>query len=255
MQFTLKNLCLCAVVTLSSGSVFAVNDQTEQNVFSGHIGAVTQYIFRGGIENNDIAFQGGLEYAHHTGLFVGYWGSTLDYDSTDEAKDHGFEHDFILGYANELNEDLNYSTQVTAFVYHNGGSSYNEDRSEARRSTGTEWFTTVGYKDLSLGVGVALSDANYGNAGDVYLNAAYRYPLVYDISLNTSIGASLYNDQRDDSLIQTTKNVVINETRIGLSTLLAHSGVDMALDYIWGGKNRLNEKYDDHLVFAVNYSF
>lgn len=255
MQSVLKYSCLAFVLSLSSISALAAQENVEHGVLSGSIGAVTKYVYRGGVENDDIAFQGGLQYAHKSVVFVGYWGSTLDYDSTDEHKDHGFEHDFAIGYANEINEDLSYSTQVTAFVYQNGGRSYNADRTESRRSTGTEWFTALDFKDLSLGLGVALSDANYGNAGDVYLSAGYGYPLIYDISLNTSVGASIYNDNRDDDLIQTSKTFVVNETRLGLSTPLADSSVDIALDYIWGGKNRLNEKLDDHLVFAVNYSF
>lgn len=255
MQSALKYPCLALVLSLSSISAFAAEEHIEYGVISGNIGAVTKYVYRGGVENGEIAFQGGLQYAHKSGVFVGYWGSTLDYDSTDKNKEHGFEHDFTVGYANEINEDLSYSTQVSAFVYQNGGRSYNQDRSESRRSTGTEWFTTLDFKDLSFGLGVALSDANYGNAGDVYLSAGYSYTWIHNISLNTSVGASIYNDNRDDDLIQTTKNFVVNETRLGLSTPLADSSVDIALDYIWGGKNRLNEKFEDHLVFAVNYSF
>lgn len=257
MRLFTNKLCLALIMALSSMSVIASekNEQAQHGVFSGSIGAVTKYVYRGGVENNDVAFQGGLEYTHNTGVFLSYWGSTLDYDSTDVNKDHGFEHDLGIGYTNEINEELSYRTQVTAFIYHNGGSIYNEDQLERRRSTGTEWFSTLNYKKLNLGLGISLSDANYGNAGDIYLTAGYSQPLIEELSLNTSIGASVYNDQRDDSIIQTEKSFTVNETRIGLSTPLSNSGVDIALDYIWGGKNRLNEKLDDHLVFAVNYSF
>jgi hypothetical protein len=34
----------------------------------------------------------------------------------------------------------------------------------------------VFYNDLSLGLGVMLTDVNYANAEDVYLSAAYIYP-------------------------------------------------------------------------------
>lgn len=257
MRLFTNKLCLALIMALSSMSVIASekNEQAQHGVFSGSIGAVTKYVYRGGVENNDVAFQGGLEYTHNTGVFLSYWGSTLDYDSTDVNKDHGFEHDLGIGYTNEINEELSYRTQVTAFIYHNGGSIYNEDQLERRRSTGTEWFSTLNYKKLNLGLGISLSDANYGNAGDIYLTAGYSQPLIEELSLNTSIGASVYNDRRDDSIIQTEKIFTVNETRIGLSTPLSNSGVDIALDYIWGGKNRLNEKLDDHLVFAVNYSF
>ncbi|WP_338560319.1 TorF family putative porin [Acinetobacter sp. KS-LM10] len=257
MQFSLQKSWLALVISVLTTSVFAQvqNEDSSQGKISGNFGAVTKYIYRGGVENDDITFQAGLKYEHKSGVYLNYWGSTLDYDSTDINKDHGFEHDFGIGYTKEINEALTYRTQVTAFVYHNGGSSYNDDRSERRRSTGTEWLNTLNYRNLSLNLGIALSDANYGNAGDMYLGAGYSHPLFYDILLNTSIVASIYNDHRDNSLVQTEKNFLFNETRVGLSMPLVDSGVVIGLDYIWGIKDRLNQDLDEHLVFAVNYSF
>ncbi|WP_167356282.1 TorF family putative porin [Acinetobacter kyonggiensis] len=33
---------------------------------------VNQYIYRGGVENDDVALQTGIKYAHHNGVAVGY---------------------------------------------------------------------------------------------------------------------------------------------------------------------------------------
>ncbi|WP_347453445.1 hypothetical protein [Acinetobacter thermotolerans] len=99
-----------------------------------------------------------------------------------------------------------------------------------------------------------LADASYANAGDVYLSAAYSYPLPKDFSLNTSIGASIYNDSHDDQLLNTTESVAFNEARIGFSKTLAEK-IDVSLDYVYGGEDREGSDLDDHVVVGVNYNF
>lgn len=239
---------------LLSTVAFGENNKIFANgEWSGNIGVVTKYVYRGGVENDDVALQGGVTYTHNSGVFLGYWGSTLDYDS--KGRDHGLENDFSIGFAHDLNDDWSYSTLVTAYVYQNGGHTYNDLRTDKRSTTGYDLVNNLSYKDLSFGLSVSLADANYGNAGDVYLSTAYRYELPYDLSLNTVVGASFYNDRRDDLIIQTPKNFIVNEVRLGLSKVLLNTGMEMTLDYIWGVKDRYDEKLDDHLVYGVSYHF
>lgn len=250
---TMLKKCIAPFLLLSMSPYLHAEYQVLNGEVTGELGVVTKYVYRGGVENDDIALQGGLSYSHQSGLFVGYWGSTLDYGP--KGGDHGSEHDFSIGFANTFNEDWSYSSQIMAYVYENGGQTYNEDRTEKRPTTGYDLVNEISYKDLSLGLSVSLADADYGNAGDVYLSAAYSYALPYDFSLNTSIGASYYQDGRDDSIVQTTQDFTLNEVRLGISKPLLDTGIDMALDYIWGGKNRYDEQFDDHLVYAMTYRF
>ena len=250
-----KKAVLLAFVSLASVPAFAEQATAETGVWSGNLGVVNKYIYRGSEENDDPSLQAGLEYAHRSGVFAGYWGSMLNYDPTDESQSQGFEHDFYVGYGRELNEDWSYKSQVIAYVYQGGGSVYNNDRSEKRRTTGIELLNDVSYKDLTVGMGVFLSDVNYGNAGDVYLNAAYSYALPYDLSLNTSVGVSIYNDSRDDSLVTTTEDLTFTEARLGFSKPIADTGLEFSADYVWGGKDREGERFDDNVVVGLTYSF
>lgn len=245
---------LFAVVTTPAFATEQI-EPTAQGQWSANIGVVSKYVYRGSVENNDLAIQGGFGYTHRSGLLVEYWGSTLDYDPSDENKTHGFENDFYIGYTNEINENFSLSTKLAAYFYHRGGSVYNEDLTEKRQTTGTEWITQLDYQNLALSMAVSLSDVNYGNAGDVYLSAGYSYELPQDFAINTLLGVNVFNSSRDDSLIETRKSSVFNEARLGLSKSFADTGVDMTLDYIWGGNDRTNENLDDHLVFGLSYSF
>ncbi len=80
----------------------------------------------GGIENDQPTLQAGLEYEHASGLYAGYWASTLNYDAADVSKDHGVEHDFYMGYAGTLSPDLSYRSHIVTYLYNDGGSVYNE---------------------------------------------------------------------------------------------------------------------------------
>ncbi|WP_350308290.1 TorF family putative porin [Acinetobacter silvestris] len=238
---------------LTSCSVFAENS-VGHGVLTGDVGLVSQYIYRGGVENDDIAMQAGLEYAHQSGFSVGYWGSTLDYDATDETHAHGFEHDIYISYAQELHQNWAYKLQATSYIYQNGGTVEGE-KGEQRKTTSFDVLAELAYKDLTLGAAVLLADALSGNAGDVYLSAAYSYALPQDFNLNTSMGVSAYNSHHDDSLLQTKKDFAFNEARIGVSKNIPHLGATASLDYILGGQDRLGKDLKNHVVLGLKYNF
>lgn len=246
---------MALLLALTSFHAFAADNAEASRALTGSVSILSKYIYRGGVENDDAALQAGLEYAHSSGAFAGYWGSTLDYDSTDESKDSGFEHDFYLGYGRTLNEDWSYRTQLTAYVYQNGGAVYSEDGSEKRRTTGVELLNNIDYKNLSVGLAVMLADVNYSNAGDIYLSAAYEHALPQDFALRTSVGGFIYNDRRDDGIVETAEHAVFSEARIGLAKALGKTGAEAVLEYVWGGRDRMGESLEDQTLIGLNYSF
>ena len=238
---------------LLSQTAVAETEKAAQHL-SGNIGVVSQYVYRGGVENNDPALQGGLEYAFNNGISVGYWGSTLDYDMTDESKDHGIENDLYIAYDHEINQDLSYRLQATSYIYHNGGTVY-ADNDEKRKTTGFDALAAVTYKELTMSMTVMLADAAFANAGDMYISAAYSHALPYEFMLNTSIGASIYNSSRDDALMETEKDFAFNEARIGISKDIAQTGLKASVDYVFGGQDRMGNDFDNNTVVGLNYAF
>lgn len=253
-RFLPKKSAICTLLASLVLTQVAFAESEDESRLSGNIGLVSKYVYRGGMENDDPALQGGLEYAFDRGFSVGYWGSTLDYDMTDERKNRGFEHDFYLAYDRELNQDWSYRLQATSYVYHNGGTVY-ADNGEKRKTTGFDALGALTYKDLTLSMAVMLADAAFANAGDFYVSAAYSYALPYDVMLNTSVGASVYNSSRDDELMETKKDVAFSEARIGLSKEIANTGLTASVDYVFGGEDRVGEDFDDNTVVSLNYAF
>ena len=257
MQQISHKIALSVGLALSSLSALAEENITAPaGALSGTFSVVSQYIFRGAVENDDVALQAGIEYAPTSAITLGYWGSTLDYDPSDSSadKDHGFEHDFYLSYARPLSSNWSYKIQTTAYYYQDGGTVHAEE-GDQRHTTAFDLLGELAYKDLTFSATVMLGDASFANAGDLYLSTAYQYALPQNFTLNSSIGVSVFNDRHDDAIIETRDNVVLSEARIGLAKPIANTPAEVTFDYIWGGKDRMAERFDDHLVLGINFNF
>lgn len=113
MKFALKALSL-AVVAAASTFTYA-DEATSVHSVSGNIGVLSSYNLRGITnvpENKDATIQGGLDYSHASGFYVGWWGSTLNYG---DDLPNGFENDFYAGYNGSINDDLGYTAGLTYY--------------------------------------------------------------------------------------------------------------------------------------------
>ena len=79
--------------------------------FSGNAAVYTDYSFRGVSQTNrDMAGQWGIDYNHESGVFVGLWGSSTNFDQT------YLEQDFYGGYQGAIG-DFSYKVSTTFFYY------------------------------------------------------------------------------------------------------------------------------------------
>lgn len=78
---------------------------------SGNVAVVTDYSFRGVSQTQrDMAVQGGIDWNHDSGVFLGTWASPVDFG------DAYLEADFYGGYAGAI-EDFSYKVSTTYFYY------------------------------------------------------------------------------------------------------------------------------------------
>lgn len=111
MLKTKKTLLAASIITasaLSSGPVLAE--------ISANIGITSNYIVRGVTEtNNQAAIQGGLDFEHESGFYVGTWASNVDWSDDDESM-KGYEVDVYLGFAGEVG-DFGYDVGYIRYMY------------------------------------------------------------------------------------------------------------------------------------------
>jgi uncharacterized protein (TIGR02001 family) len=84
---------------------------------SGNVAIVTDYSFRGVSQTQrDMAVQGGIDWNHDSGVFVGTWASPVDFSNASGTENAYLETDFYGGYAGAI-EDFSYKTSATYFYY------------------------------------------------------------------------------------------------------------------------------------------
>lgn len=211
---------------------------------SGNIGVFSKYMLRGLTENEDVTVQGGLDYAHASGFYAGWWASNLGY-GTDG---NGFEHDFYLGYAGAMDQ-FSYDVGLIQYIYMDVDDS---DLAEAKLSVG---FDAGEAGSFGLATNILLKDGAWGNSGDTYLYASYEKALPKDFTLGATLGYYFYDDSVSDYGVVTTEDGAFRHLDIGLSHPIGKTGADMALTYVVGGKDRTDTDIDDSFVLSVSYGF
>lgn len=69
-----------AVPTLAAAQAAAPAAPASPHTFTGNVGVFSQYIFRGLTQTNrKPALQGGLDYGHSSGFYIGAWGSNVSW--------------------------------------------------------------------------------------------------------------------------------------------------------------------------------
>ncbi|MGH8446116.1 MAG: TorF family putative porin [Solimonas sp.] len=158
---------------------------------TGNVGAVSEYMFRGVSQGSGAAIQGGIDYAHDSGFYVGLWGSNIDW-GTGHA-----ETDVYGGYATKFGD---IGLDVGAIYYY-----YAEYKEDAYGAAGLNPNTFEGYVKVSYGP-VALQyyyspkyfggkEADGDNLKNSYIALVGAFPITDSISLNVSVGDTLSSDE------------------------------------------------------------
>ena len=167
-----------------SATAFAADaPPTSPHTFTPNIGVVSDYLFRGISQTRGgAALQGGIDYAHTSGLYAGVWGSTITWVK-DWLGKGSTEVDLYGGYKNTFaGGDWNYDVGVITYLYPGKG---NAIPSVLANPNTTEVYAAIGYKWLTLKYSQAVSknfigwyggknlDLNTRGSGYLELNASY----------------------------------------------------------------------------------
>jgi len=168
--------------------------------FSSNIGFYSDYVFRGiSYARERGAIQGGFDYAHASGVYLGLWASNVHKDA---LYGNTVELDIYGGYVHKFTDDLNLNVGFLQFYYPD-----NEKIANQSANT-TELNAAVTYKYLTLKHSYALTDffgvntRSFGNTaignhvtgtgdskGSGYTELNFNYKLPFqDINLALHVG-------------------------------------------------------------------
>lgn len=204
----LKNKLLVAALA-ASFTIHALAEDAPAHTITGNVGFVSDYVFNGISQNfRTPALQGGFDYAHSSGLYLGTWASNI---SGNQYTNASMEWDLYGGYNGKVNDDLGYQIGLMEVMYP-GGKAYNVTPAGYKKWDTTEVILGGTWKGLNVkytrtmtnwygidangftptmwadGSSTADSAGNLGSKGSGYLEANYTYTFAEDIALALHAG-------------------------------------------------------------------
>lgn len=165
----------------AASPVAAAAEPESPHSFSSNIGLFSDYVFRGisyGKERG--AVQGGFDYAHASGFYLGLWATSVHQDT---LYGNTVELDIYGGYVHEFNEDWNLNVGFLQFYYPNN------QKLVGQSANTTELSAALTYKYLTLKHSVAVTDffginsksmdpdRSGDSKGSGYTELNFNYPL------------------------------------------------------------------------------
>ena len=202
----------------------------DPHAFSANIGAVSNYMWRGVSQTQDgPAVQGGLDYAHSSGFYLGTWASNVDWNNEGAPQDvtiaidpttnlpytdadgnwtgvtsgssnpdsPTYELDLYTGFGGKVGEDFKWDLNAILYAYPDG-----------RDVNFAEIGGKVGYKWLTVGLAYTVwgeadgGDNNKGilfYEGDLWSYGALDFALPYDFAFNVHGGYYMFRNSDGQS--------------------------------------------------------
>ena len=188
-----KPTLLLSTLALSSAAFAQTKAPEPDYTLSFNAGAVTDYRYRG-ISQTRLkpAAQGGLDFAHKSGFYLGAWASTIKWIEDSGATDGKVELDLYGGYKGELAKDLTYDLGVLRYEY------VGNTLSGSTLATYANANTTEVYGALTAGVFTAKYSrsltnlfGNVNSKGSQYLDLSANFDLGGGWTLTPHVGRQL----------------------------------------------------------------
>lgn len=203
---------------------------------SGSISFVNDYRWRGVSQTaGDPAIQGSLDLNFDNGVYVGLWGSNIDFDDANAD----LELDWYIGYSSEISNGFSYD--ATLYYYQYPG------------------IDDINYHQLAFNLYHGNFSATYQYTNDFaqtsaeghYLAMGYSHPITDDMTLDLHAGYS-YGDYWEDFDVG---NYI--DYSLGVSTQI--QGVDFSVAYIGTDLNNTYSsgafRNDKTVVLTLGKSF
>jgi uncharacterized protein (TIGR02001 family) len=186
-KFLLSTLALCAFAVPFSAANAAEPFGPGAGTLSGNVGVFSDYRFRGISQSDEgPALQGGLDYNHDAGLYLGVWGSSVDFNDGDEAN---LELDAYGGW----NFDVGFGTFTVGGIYYwypSASDDLNYDYFEVMAKLAHDFGFMSGSVSLNY------SDNYFADSGQYFYPAVdVTVPLPKDFSLVGHLGYNSIDEE------------------------------------------------------------
>jgi len=224
----MKKLILAAAVAgVFAGGVAHAQEATPEHSFTGNVAVTSDYYFRGVSQTNGKpALQGGFDYEHSSGFYVGNWNSNVS--ATDFFPGASLEMDLYGGYKFEVAPDFNLDVGVLRYYYPGVTTTPSANTTEAYIAASYKWFSAKYSRTLTN------LFAYEDSKGSEYLDLGASFEIAEKTNLNLHVGHQKVKNTSDDNY---TDYLVGVERDFGFATLgLAVVGNDIDDKYMGSNK-------------------
>lgn len=233
-----KTLIAAAVIgALSVPAIASAED--SPHTFTANVGLFSQYVFRGVAQNNeDPAIQGGFDYSHSSGFYLGTWASNITWLKDSGAYDSSsMEWDFYGGFRHAIaNTDFSYDVGVLQYYYpgDKAPGAVNADTTEIYGLIGWKWLSAKYSYAVSNIFGVDNSDGSW------YLDLSANYPITDALTLNLHWGKQKYDG---------------SNAGVSNDSFASYKDWKIGLSYAFGGSYTVGAYYTDTSMNSTQEAF
>ena len=225
---------------------------------SGNVTIASDYIFRGVSQtDNGMAIQGGFDYAHESGIYVGTWASNVDSTFFTGPRDPQIELDLYAGFAGEMGNGIGYDVGILRYEYPGAkfapGDPIDSPATTELYVKGSMAGATVSLSYADELAFVASTESAWYLAADyemslpqdfgLALHVGYNFGDAYDVGPTAPANVWGWPDSYTDWSVGITKSIY---------------GVDLGLTYTDSDGDDPNTMFgdvaDSHIVFSVSKS-
>jgi uncharacterized protein (TIGR02001 family) len=253
-----------AAATPTAAPAPAPAEPASPHSFSANIGIYGQYVFRGITYTNERpALQGGFDYAHSSGVYLGVWGSNVDKDA---LYGNTLEIDIYGGYAHQITQDIGVNVGFLQFYYPDNnhpnfgaGTDESPNTTELNAAATWKWFTLKYSYAVSDFFGLnskSLGDGKGSSRGSDYTELNFNYTLPYDINLALHAGRQTVEGRSvadyTDYLVGVNKNFSIAGST-GWNAGVNFTSTNARRSWYVDGKGSYTG--DDHVILFLKRTF
>jgi uncharacterized protein (TIGR02001 family) len=164
-------------------------EEVSSHSLTGNVSIVSDYRFRGVSQSyKQPAIQGGIDYSHSSGLYLGNWNSSVSGNSYNDGA--GLEMDFYGGWKPTAGD---FTFDIGALQYYYPGA---EIRGTTEKYNTLEAYLGAAYGPLGFKAWYALTDwfginkdSGYQDSdGSIYYDLSGTFPIADKLSLNAHVG-------------------------------------------------------------------
>jgi uncharacterized protein (TIGR02001 family) len=255
----LSKLSLAALLSVVSVGAFAQAKAPEPDyTLSFNAGVVTDYRFRGIAQTSKKpALQGGVDFAHKSGLYLGLWGSNVKWVKDFNGASKGnYEVDLYGGFKGEIVKDLNFDVGLITYRYpgNNSGAVGTKGFGSYSNANTNEFYGALTYNVFTAKYSRSSGDflGNIKSSGSTYFDLSAAIDLGNGFTLTPHVG------------VQKVKNGPLYDYTDYSLTIAKDMGNGISLTAAATGTNAKKAPYTDFngkfigngaLVLGAKYSF